>query len=102
MIIVMSKIKVTNGNDDGLAAQYMQRSGLVDGQPGFIDMQVLRNQDDPCEFIVYMRWQDRASFDAYYKQADFRAAHRNVAAIPGGVKIDRTSKLLAVYDVVTS
>lgn len=101
MIVAISQITVTNGNAEGLAAQYLQRSGLVDQQPGFLSMEVLRNGDNPCEFLVYTRWATRADFEAYYKQQAFREAHRNVAAIPGGVKIDRTSKILKIYEVVT-
>jgi heme-degrading monooxygenase HmoA len=102
MIVAISKITVTNGNDDALAEQYIRRSGLVDDMPGFVSMEVLRNADNPCEFLVYTRWETRAAFDAYYKAQAFRVAHQQVAAIPGGIKIDRATRVLSVYDVVTT
>ena len=102
MFVAISKLIVTNGNADGLAEQYIRRSHLVDDAPGFVSFEVLRNTEDPCEFLVYIRWEDRASFDAYYQKQDFKAAHRNVATIPGGVKIDRETRVLSTYEIVTT
>lgn len=101
MIVAISRITVTNGNAEALAQQYIQRSHYVDAMPGFHSMEVLRNSDNPCEFLVYTRWETREAFDAYYKAHAFRQAHRNVATIPGGVKIDRQTKLLEVFELVT-
>jgi heme-degrading monooxygenase HmoA len=101
MIVAISRITVTNGNDEGLAAQYARRSGLVDTMPGFISMEVLRHAERPQEFLVYTRWETREAFEAYYKAQQFRMAHQNVANIPGGIKIDRHTRILDIYEVVT-
>lgn len=102
MIVAISRITVTNNNDQALAEQYMKRSGLVDQTPGFISMEVLRNSSNPCEFLVYTRWETQEAFDAYYRAEAFRHAHQNVASIPGRVKIDRKTKVLDIYEVVTT
>lgn len=102
MIVAISRLTVTNGNADGLAQQYLQRSHLVDQMEGFISMEVLRHADNPCEFLVYTRWETRAHFDAYYRQQAFRQAHRNIGQIEGGVRVDRETKLLDVYEVITT
>lgn len=102
MIVAISKLTVTNGNADALATQYQQRSHFVETAEGFISMEVLRHVDNPCEFLVYTRWQTRAHFDAYYKALAFRQAHQKIASIPGGIKVDRETKLLDVYEVVTT
>ena len=102
MIVAISKIQVTNGNAQALADQYAKRTGLVDEMPGFVSVEVLRNCGNPDEFLVYMRWENREAFQAYKTSPAFREAHRNVAHIPGGVKIDRKTRELSIYETVTS
>jgi heme-degrading monooxygenase HmoA len=100
MIVAISRIRITSGNADAVAAQYCQRSGLVEQAPGFLGLEILRGQDQPDEFLVYMRWADRAAFDDYRGSARFRQAHHSIAKIPGRTRIDPATYEVEVYDVI--
>ena len=55
MIVVASRIRVTNGNADALAEQYRRRGRLADGMPGCLGVEVLRHLEQPDTFVVYTR-----------------------------------------------
>jgi heme-degrading monooxygenase HmoA len=100
MIVAISRIRITSGNADAVAAQYQQRSRLVEQAPGFLGIEILRGQDQRDEFLVCMRWVDRAAFEAYHGSALFRQAHRAIAKIPGPTRIDRSTYDVGVFDVI--
>ncbi|MDQ2999374.1 MAG: antibiotic biosynthesis monooxygenase [Chloroflexota bacterium] len=100
MIVAISRIRITSGNADAVAAQYQQRSQLVEQAPGFLGLEILRGQDQPDEFMVCMRWVDRAAFEAYRSSPQFRQAHQNIRTIPGHTHIDRATYAVGVFDVI--
>lgn len=101
MIVVVSRIRVTNGNADALAEQYRDRSRLVEREPGCRGVEILRSADDPDRFAVYTRWDSLADYDMYRRQPAFREAHAHIADIPGGVRIDPDSRVVEVYEVLS-
>ena len=100
MIVAISRICITSGNADAVAAQYQRRSRLVEQAPGFLSLEILRGQDRPDEFLVCMRWVDRAAFEDYRGSALFRQAHGTIARIPGHTRIDPATYDVGVFDVI--
>ena len=100
MIVAISRIRITSGNADAVAAQYQQRSRLVEQAPGFLGIEILRGQDQPDEFMVCMRWVDRAAFESYKSGAQFRQAHQNIRTIAGRTRIDPATYEVGVFDVL--
>lgn len=100
MIVAVSRITVTSGNADAVAAAYADRSGLVDEAHGFLGLEVLRHQDRPDEFWVVMRWSDRDAFDAYRGGARFKDVHASVGRRAGRTTVDADSYAVDVLDVV--
>jgi heme-degrading monooxygenase HmoA len=100
MIVAISRIRIISGNADAVAAQYGRRSRLVEQAPGFLGIEILRGQDQRDEFLVCMRWVDRAAFEAYHGSALFRQAHRAIANIPGRTRIDPATYDVGVFDVI--
>ncbi len=101
MIVVMSTIRVRDGDADALAKQYRERLHLVEDQPGCQGVQILRNQNDRDQFVVYMRWESRESYDRYRASDAYREAHQRISEIAGGIKIDPSSRSVDVYDVLS-
>lgn len=101
MIVVVSTIRVSAGDPDALAEQYGDRLHLAEQQPGCLGVEILRNQRDRDEFVVYTRWQDRESYERYRASDAYRDAHRRISKIPGGIKINPDSRTVEIYDVLS-
>jgi heme-degrading monooxygenase HmoA len=100
MIVAISRFRIISANADAVAAQYQQRSRLVEQAAGFLGLEILRGQDHPDEFLVCMRWANRTAFDAYRGSPLFRQAHRTIGQIPGRTRIDRATHDVEVFDVI--
>lgn len=101
MIVVMSRIRVKNGNAEGLADQYRNRLHRVESVPGCLGVEILRSLERPDEFLVYTRWKDREAYEGYRRDPAFREAHARIASIPGGIKIDAESRAVEWYEVLS-
>lgn len=101
MIVVMSRIRVSSGDPDALAEQYRNRLRVAEDYPGCLGIEILRNNDSSDEFVVYSRWRDRDSYDAYRQSAAYREAHSRIAKIPGGIRIDPNSREVSIFEVLS-
>jgi heme-degrading monooxygenase HmoA len=101
VIVVISRIRVTSGNADAVAAQYRNRSRLAEEMPGCLGVEVLRDLERPEEFLVYTRWTERAAYESYRKAQAFREAHGRIREIPGGLRIDREERVVEWYEVLS-
>ncbi len=101
MIVVVSRIRVTGGNADGLAERYRKRARRAETVPGCLGVEVLRHLERPDEFAVYTRWADRAAYEAYRKHAAFREAHARIRDIPGGLRIAPEERSVDWYEVLS-
>jgi heme-degrading monooxygenase HmoA len=101
MIVVVSRITVVSGNADALAERYRTRMGLAESVEGCLGVEILRSLDDPDAFEVYTRWINEASYAAYRKHPAFRTAHEHIRDIPGGLKIDASTRSVRRYEVLS-
>ena len=100
MIVVTSRIRVTGGEADALAAQYRRRLRLAETMPGCRGVEILRHVARPDEFMVYSRWDDEASYEAYRAHPAFREAHARVREIEGGIRVARVDEGVDRYEVL--
>ncbi len=98
MIVVTSRIRVTHGDADALAAQYRDRLRLADAVPGCRGIEILRHRDAPAEFLVYSRWESWDAYAAYRAHPAFRQAHER---IPAGLKVERVDGGVSAYEVLS-
>jgi heme oxygenase (mycobilin-producing) len=94
MIVVMNRIKVSEGHEEEFEQTFLTRDRAVDQMTGFIDLQVLRPGEGRT-YIVMTRWNSRQAFDAWTTSEAFLSAHRKQS--PGFIE-DRP--ILEIYEVL--
>jgi heme-degrading monooxygenase HmoA len=75
-VVKINAITVPGGRGEELAGRFAKRAGRVEGQPGFEEFQLLRPADGRDTWLVYTRWKDEESFQAWVSGADFQHGHR--------------------------
>jgi heme-degrading monooxygenase HmoA len=83
-VVKINAITVPEGSGDELANRFAKRLGAVDGQPGFEEFQLLRPTDDRNTWLVYTRWADEESFQAWMNGPSFAHGHQGAGGGPGG------------------
>src|ERR1700709_875599 len=100
MYVSMSRLRVAADRSDELVAAFGDRAGRVEGQDGFVDLQIWRSDNDAAEVLMVSRWRDRDSFRAYMQSADHRVSHdRMQPSLKAAIKLERLEHL-HTYDVV--
>ncbi len=84
MFVAMSRFTVKNGMEAQVREAFRQRPHYVDSAPGFIRMEVMNPEDKPEEFVLVTHWQDKASWEVWYRGHTYREAHQG---IPKGLKL---------------
>jgi heme-degrading monooxygenase HmoA len=100
MYVSVSRLRVEEHRSDELVAAFRGRLGLVDGFPGFVDLQVWRSDRDPGELLMVSRWDSREHFKAYMKSREHRRSHARIAPdLEAAIRLERLEHL-HTYDVV--
>ncbi len=73
--VAINAITVPPGGGDELARRFAARAGKVDQQDGFEEFQLLRPADDKGTWLVYTRWRDEESFQAWMESRAFVHGH---------------------------
>ncbi|WP_017594723.1 antibiotic biosynthesis monooxygenase family protein [Nocardiopsis potens] len=82
-VVKFNVLTVPEGAGPTLEERFAERAGLVEGQPGFEEFQLLRPVEGTDRYIVYTRWKDEESFRAWLESAAFREGHARAAAEAG-------------------
>jgi len=77
MYISVSRLRVDAAKADELVAAFRQRSHLVDGTDGFVDLQVWRSDRDAEEVWMVSRWRERRCFD-YMRSEEHARSHARI------------------------
>lgn len=96
----MSHLRIPPERSDDLVDAFRARVRLVDGAPGFIDLQVWRSDRDPGEVVMVSRWESRDHFKAYMRSDAHRISHDRIPAqLERDIKLERLDHL-HTYEVV--
>jgi len=74
-VVKINAITVPAERADQLAARFAARAGQVGQSEGFEEFQLLRPTDDRTTWLVYTRWRDEESFQAWMSSQAFGQAH---------------------------
>lgn len=97
--VALSRFEVLPGWEESVASAFRARPGLVDDEPGFLRLEVLRPMSTPTEFWLLTFWTDEASFRRWHREHDRRAVH---GRIPAGLKLVPGSAEVTAFDHVAS
>lgn len=96
MFVALSRFTIANDMTAAVREAFRNRPHLVDGAPGFLDMQVMSPLDAPGEIWLFTRWTDEASYHVWHRSHDYHASHRG---IPKGLKLVPGSAEIRLFDV---
>jgi heme-degrading monooxygenase HmoA len=91
MIAVVNRLRFAGARPE-LEQGFLSAPGM-DRIPGCIGFEFWRSEE-PGEYLVISRWQDRAAFEEWTHSDAFRQAHRDTRSAEGG------SSELGVYEVL--
>jgi len=84
-VIKINAIDVPPERGDEMAARFAARAGHVEGSEGFEEFQLLRPADGRSTWLVYTRWRDEESFQAWVSSAAFGQGHAQPEGAQGPV-----------------
>src|SRR5271165_6332595 len=99
MIVSLFHVTVPAERAEAFERSWTQRAGLVDQMPGFQGMEVLRDGNQPGNYIVVTRWDAKEHFDAWANSPEFTAGHARTSAGGSG---NPTGGAIEFYEVVPS
>ncbi|MGD0815107.1 MAG: antibiotic biosynthesis monooxygenase [Verrucomicrobiota bacterium] len=82
--VALSKFVVANGKAAEVKQAFRDRPHMVDGQPGFVRMEVFSPLDRPEEIWLITYWIDSASFKLWHHTHLYHQSHKG---IPKGLKL---------------
>jgi len=97
VFVAMSRFRVRAGQEEMTNDAFRSRPHRVDAHPGFIRMEVLAPQDHSNEYWLLTFWEDRESFEQWHRH-HLNESH---AFMPRGLKVERDSRVLRYFDLVT-
>ena len=92
MIAVVNRLPVKEGMADRVVARFADGRGFVQHFPGFVNMEVLRAED---EVVVITRWRDKGAFDSWVQSDEFKMAHGR----GGGSGMLRAHPQMGTYEI---
>lgn len=84
-VVRINAITVPAERADALAARFAARAGQVEKTEGFEEFQLLRPSDGRDTWLVYTRWADEASFQAWVSSQSFSQGHARAEGAPAPV-----------------
>jgi heme oxygenase (mycobilin-producing) len=84
MFVALSKFVIANDKTAEVKEAFRQRPHLVDGQPGYVRMEVFSPLDRPEEIWLVTYWTDAESFKRWHHSHLYHESHKG---IPKGLKL---------------
>lgn len=86
MFIAMNRFRIALGREQDFEEIWRKRESHLDEMPGFREFHLLRgpSDDEASLYASHTVWDDRASFEAWTRSENFRAAHAGAKA-PAGI-----------------
>ncbi|MBI4800571.1 MAG: antibiotic biosynthesis monooxygenase [Desulfarculus sp.] len=84
------------GQEDALIQACRELAPLCRAQPGCLAWLPLRDRQEPRRFVLYMRWQDEAAYQAYLGSSHIQDFQERLAPwLLQGPPLTRAFKVLA-------
>lgn len=74
--VAVNTIDCVPGYEDRFEHLFSTRARAIDQMPGFLDMRVLRSQDEKGRYLVVSFWESKAGFDSWVGSPEFREGHK--------------------------
>ncbi|MDQ1428553.1 MAG: hypothetical protein QOK39_2029 [Acidimicrobiaceae bacterium] len=84
-VVKINAIEVPSERSDEMAGRFAARAGQVEQSEGFEEFQLLRPTDGRMTWLVYTRWRDEESFQAWLGSQSFNQGHARPAGGGGPV-----------------
>ncbi len=75
MFVVMNRFSVKPEFADKFEARIRNRPGMVEKQPGFVRVQLLRPANVDAPYIVLTLWETQTQYEAWVNHPDFTRKH---------------------------
>lgn len=82
-IVKINVLEVPAAQREELEQRFASRAGSVEGSDGFEWFELLRPLEGTDRYLVYTRWRDEESFQAWM-EGSMRGAHQGGAGAEGG------------------
>jgi heme oxygenase (mycobilin-producing) len=97
MIVAMSRFRVKNQREQDVRQAFLNRPRLVDGQTGFLGLEVFQDPADGAVFYLVTRWSDLPSFRTWHSSPAHQHSHE---LMPKGLKLDSAFTELRILERV--
>ena len=77
MFIAMNRFRVKKGSEEAFEEVWLNRDSQLTKVPGFIEFHLLKGpeHEDHTLYASHTVWQSKATFEAWTRSEEFRAAH---------------------------
>lgn len=80
--VIVSDLTVAEVGAATLEEAFRDRLGEVDDWPGFLDLEVWRDEGDPERFVMVSWWTSKDAYAAYMRSDDHRRSHDRIPTDP--------------------
>jgi len=99
MFIAISQFTIANDKTEEVREAFRNRPHLVDGEPGFIRMEVISPRDLPAEIWLVTYWESEEAFSTWHGGHLYHESHKG---IPKGLKLVPKSARLRFFESISS
>jgi heme-degrading monooxygenase HmoA len=96
VFVVISRFTIANDMVSSVREAFKNRPHLVDGEPGFVRMEVMSPADKPEEVGLTTFWQDEPSFRVWHKSHAYHESHKGM---PKGLKLVPESTEIRYFEL---
>jgi heme oxygenase (mycobilin-producing) len=80
--VIVSDLRVAEVGAATLEQAFRERLGEVDAWPGFLELQVWRDERETERFVMVSWWRSRDDYVAYMRSAAHRRSHERIPVEP--------------------
>ncbi len=100
--VAVNVLSVPGASGAALEVRFARRAGSVERAPGFQHFELLRPVAGAEDYLVYTRWDDQESFDAWTQSQSFAAGHGQASGRAQGERPAATGSTIWSFEVVQS
>ncbi|HKR84189.1 MAG TPA: antibiotic biosynthesis monooxygenase [Terriglobales bacterium] len=98
MFIAISQFTIANDKTEEVREAFRNRPHLVDGEPGFIRMEVISPRELQAEIWLVTYWETEEAFSRWHRSHLYHESHKG---IPKGLKLVPKSARLRFFESIS-